>query len=316
MFAHNTGVKNPEKRAIFAACYERTFVHLLSQAARLPRGLPAGGRGGLAGAQGAAGGRTAQGQARAGRVRGGGNAHELPFTLQGDQPMQGTVAPAPIRSRIVAVILLALLLAWLAGEVARSEHEMNRKMSHQELLGYLREGAEVSLAASYVSILLLTALHIAAVEGVALVVRITARALTPRTGNEKGRPEEVSLPGTGPPSWGDTAKRPGVPTPAPAGKPAPPTPASCPRRPPAGPRRRGRTSRRARRRGSPRRSISPCPGPRPTSRRRREAGCASAGREARACWPPSVPALRGSAVACSPGGRTDAAARHPGLVNG
>jgi hypothetical protein len=93
--------------------------------------------------------------------------------------MQISVRLVDIASRAVAVVLVALLLAWLAMAIGAWEKEAIAKMSHAELLKYLNEGYDPSFLSTYVRMLVISFLYVGLVEGLALVFRLIVRAIRP-----------------------------------------------------------------------------------------------------------------------------------------
>jgi hypothetical protein len=91
--------------------------------------------------------------------------------------VQITFRPLDILSRVVAVLLLAALAAWLVMAFAAWEVEQTSKLSHQELVAYIKEGYDPSFALNYLRMALLTLIYVALVEGVAFVIRCAVRAV-------------------------------------------------------------------------------------------------------------------------------------------
>src|SRR5262245_18364924 len=85
--------------------------------------------------------------------------------------MQPGFSPVPLLSRLLAVPLVAVPLAYIAGAIDEAEQAMFPKLSHKELLDYLREGQVHSFPAQYLQILIRTLALVAVVEGVAFVIR-------------------------------------------------------------------------------------------------------------------------------------------------
>jgi hypothetical protein len=81
-----------------------------------------------------------------------------------------------VLSRVMAVTLLCVLVAALAGVVGRFEVEEIDRMSDQELRQYAREGASTNFVERYVTILIGAAVFVALVEALAGGLR----AIVPR----------------------------------------------------------------------------------------------------------------------------------------
>jgi hypothetical protein len=84
-----------------------------------------------------------------------------------------------VASRVAALALVALPAGYLLTQFGAWEAKEATKMSHQQLLDYVREGFDSSFPANYWRILLITLVYVALVEGVALVCRLIVRALRP-----------------------------------------------------------------------------------------------------------------------------------------
>jgi hypothetical protein len=84
----------------------------------------------------------------------------------------------------VAVLVLAAPLAWLSNSISQIEQAEIAKMSHQELLAYLREGHDTSFGAGYLLVAITTLIYVAVVEGLALIIRLVAGAF-------RGRPDAL-----------------------------------------------------------------------------------------------------------------------------
>jgi hypothetical protein len=86
--------------------------------------------------------------------------------------MQVTFYPLPILSRVVAVCVVALPLAWLHAAVDDYEREAVAKMTHQQLIAFVKEGHAASIVGAYLQAAVATLLLVAAVEAVAFGVRL------------------------------------------------------------------------------------------------------------------------------------------------
>jgi hypothetical protein len=93
--------------------------------------------------------------------------------------MQITIRPLDIVSRVIAVLLVGLPLAWVSMQIGDWEMREVVKMNHAQLLDYIKEGHHPSFAGNYGMILLLTFLYVGICEGVALVCRLGVRAVHP-----------------------------------------------------------------------------------------------------------------------------------------
>ena len=93
--------------------------------------------------------------------------------------MQATSVPKQVVSRVLAVLLLAVVLVPISAAIEQSEQEMFGKLTHQQLLEYLREGQQQSFAERYVQMALLTLVFLAAIEGVAFVLRCSIDLVRP-----------------------------------------------------------------------------------------------------------------------------------------
>lgn len=93
--------------------------------------------------------------------------------------MQVSIRPLDVLSRAVAVLLVAVPLAWIVTQAGVWEAEEVIKMSHQELLAYVKKGADASFLSNFGLALLLTVLYVGLVEGVAFVCRLLVRAVRP-----------------------------------------------------------------------------------------------------------------------------------------
>ena len=91
--------------------------------------------------------------------------------------MQVTFYPLPILSRVVAVCVVALPLAWLHQVVDDYEREAIRKMTHQQLIAFVQENHAASFLAAYLQVAIVILLFIAAVEAVAFGIRLTVAVL-------------------------------------------------------------------------------------------------------------------------------------------
>ena len=87
--------------------------------------------------------------------------------------MHVTFSLLPILSRVVAVCLVALPLAWLHVALDDYERETIAKMTHQQLLAFVREGHAASFLGAYLQVAIVTLLLVAAIEAVAFGVRLT-----------------------------------------------------------------------------------------------------------------------------------------------
>jgi hypothetical protein len=88
--------------------------------------------------------------------------------------MQVTILPLQILSRIVAVVLVALPLAGLRMAVDGFEREEIEQMNHQQLIAFVKEAHASGFLTAYLFALLGVLLLVAAVEGVAFVIRLIA----------------------------------------------------------------------------------------------------------------------------------------------
>lgn len=93
--------------------------------------------------------------------------------------MQLTIAPVQVISRVLAVLLVAVPLGFLALAIDRGEQEVIRKLSHQELLEYLRVGEASSFSEQYLYLVVISLLLLALVEVVAWVVRLGLGLIRP-----------------------------------------------------------------------------------------------------------------------------------------
>jgi hypothetical protein len=91
--------------------------------------------------------------------------------------MQITLRPLDILSRVAAVLLLAVLAAWLSMTLGAWEVEEASKLSHQELLAYIKDGYDPSFVGNYLRVALMTLVYVALVEGVAFAIRCAVRAV-------------------------------------------------------------------------------------------------------------------------------------------
>jgi hypothetical protein len=91
--------------------------------------------------------------------------------------MQATFYPLHILSRIAAVCVVALPLAWLHLAVDDYEREAIRKMTHQQLIAFVQEGHSASFLGAYLPVAIVTLFLVAAVEAVALGIRFTVGVL-------------------------------------------------------------------------------------------------------------------------------------------
>ena len=87
--------------------------------------------------------------------------------------MQVTFYPMHILSRLLAVFVAALPLAWLHVALDDYERETIAKMTHQQLLAFVREGHAASFLGAYLQVAIVTLLLVAAIEAVAFGVRLT-----------------------------------------------------------------------------------------------------------------------------------------------
>lgn len=104
---------------------------------------------------------------------------------------------AQATSRILAVLIMALPLAYLSSYVAKAERDLIPKLDHQELLAYLREGYTQSVGEEFLFVLLTLAISVAVIEATALAIRwvfglLTADALTDRPGLTPSREAAVA----------------------------------------------------------------------------------------------------------------------------
>ncbi len=112
--------------------------------------------------------------------------------------MQVTICLSDIFSRIAAVLIVGLLLAWVTMVLGEWEIQETSKLSHTELQEYIKQGHDSSFPGNYLHVLILTSVYVACVEGVAFLIRIGARAMRPSgseiaAGNSQvvvGRPRE------------------------------------------------------------------------------------------------------------------------------
>jgi hypothetical protein len=75
-------------------------------------------------------------------------------------------------SRAAAVAVLCLAVAWLTGMLGRFEIEHTSKMSHQELLAYVRDGADASFGERYLVQVILSVVFVGLVELLAAGFRV------------------------------------------------------------------------------------------------------------------------------------------------
>jgi hypothetical protein len=87
--------------------------------------------------------------------------------------MQVTFFPLHILSRVVAVCLIAVPLAWLHATVDDYERDAIAKMTHQQLIAFVREAQAASFFSAYLQATVVTLLLVAAVEAVAFGIRLT-----------------------------------------------------------------------------------------------------------------------------------------------
>jgi len=93
--------------------------------------------------------------------------------------MQITFRPLDIASRVAAVVLVALPIAWFVLQTGEWEAKEVSEMSHEQLLKYVQEGHNPSFLANYAWVLLLTFVYVGVVEGMAFVFRLIGRAVWP-----------------------------------------------------------------------------------------------------------------------------------------
>lgn len=93
--------------------------------------------------------------------------------------MQITIRPEAIVSRLVAVLVVAVALAWLAVQLGEWEMQEVKKFSHAELLQYVQEGHDPSFLTTYLRVALLTLIYVGVVECVAFGLRIGYRHCIP-----------------------------------------------------------------------------------------------------------------------------------------
>jgi hypothetical protein len=89
--------------------------------------------------------------------------------------MQVTFQPLQVLSRVVAVCMVALPLAALRMLIDDYERETIGKMSHQELIAFVKEVHASSFLGAYFLSVLTTLLIVVAVEVVAFGIRFTVR---------------------------------------------------------------------------------------------------------------------------------------------
>jgi hypothetical protein len=91
--------------------------------------------------------------------------------------MQVTFSPLHILSRIAAVCVVALPLAWLHLAVDDYEREAIAKMTHQQLLAFVRESHSASFLGAYLLDVAVILIFVAAVEAVAFGIRLIVGVL-------------------------------------------------------------------------------------------------------------------------------------------
>lgn len=114
---------------------------------------------------------------------------------------------AQATSRILAVLIVALPLAYLSAYVALVGRDLSPKLSHPGLLTYPREG--------FLFVLLALALSVAVIEAAALAIRwvfglLTADALTDRPGLTPSREAVANMFREWEIAWGRSGNRSGV----------------------------------------------------------------------------------------------------------
>jgi hypothetical protein len=111
--------------------------------------------------------------------------------------MQVTLQPLQILSRLAAVFVVALPIAALRLAVDDYERQTIRDMSHQELIAFVKEVHAGSFLGAYVLAAILTLILVAAVEGVALLIRLTVGLFCAQEPTHKGEKEFLDAEGMG-----------------------------------------------------------------------------------------------------------------------
>jgi hypothetical protein len=110
--------------------------------------------------------------------------------------MQVTFRPLQLLSRVVAAAVVALPLAWLRLAVDDFERQAIGKMSHQELIAFVKEAHSASYLGAYVEAAILVVILIAAVEalafGIRLVVGLFGASKPSYAGEEEFAPERAN----------------------------------------------------------------------------------------------------------------------------
>ena len=90
-----------------------------------------------------------------------------------DRPMQVIFQPLQILSRLVAVCLVALPLASLLVAIDDYEREVIGKMTHPELIAFVKEAHSSSFLSAYLRAAVVALILVAVVEAVAFGIRLT-----------------------------------------------------------------------------------------------------------------------------------------------
>jgi hypothetical protein len=91
--------------------------------------------------------------------------------------MQVTFQPLQILSRVVAVCLVALSVAFVLGLAEEQERETIGKLNQQQLIAYIKEGHASSFLAGYLQVAVVTLIFVLVVEAVAFGFRFLIGAL-------------------------------------------------------------------------------------------------------------------------------------------